>query len=295
MLRSTLGLPAVFFALACSGDAQDPPRAPASSLDEPSDGAFPVVVVDAAGDEHRFERPPTRIISLVPSATETLLALGAGDRLIARTDFDTMAAVAMLPSVGGGLDPSLEVLVVQEPDLVIRFEGPSSAGAAGRFAELGIPSLAIRPDGIEDVRQIVRLLGRVTGATAGADSLLSEIDATLDRVRDAVRGRPPVKVAFLLGGPAPWAAGAGSYIDQLLTLAGGENVFADLGQLYAQVSPESLVVRDIDLILLPDGADPTPGVGRPVRYVPESIQFPGPRLGEATLALAEILHPEAFR
>ncbi len=293
MRRDLLGLSAALVALACSGEAPDP-QVNAADSDQPPAG-FPVVVVDAAGAEHRFERPPSKIISLVPSATETLLALGVGPRLVARTDFDTAAAVVHLPSVGGGLDPSLEVLVVHEPDLVIHFLGPNSAATASRFAEFGIPSLAIRPDGIDDVRMIMRLLGRVTGEVALADSLVRTIDATLVRVAEAVRGRPPVRVAFLLGGAAPYAAGPGSYVHQLLTLAGGRNVFADLGQLYAPVSLESLVVREIDFILLPEGAAPPPGVDRPVRFVPESIQFPGPRLGEATLALAEILHPEAFR
>lgn len=294
MRRNLLGLSAVLVALACSSAAPDR-QAEAVHSDQPPDG-FPVVILDAAGVEHRFERPPSKIISLVPSATETLLALGVGPRrLVARTDFDTAAAVAHLPSVGGGLDPSLEVLVVHEPDLVIHFLGPNSAGTVSRLAEFGIPSLAIRPDGIDDVRMMMRLLGRVTGELELADSLVATIDATLVRVGEAVRGRPPVRVAFLLGGPAPYAAGPGSYVHQLLTLAGGRNVFADLGQLYAQVSLESLVVREIDFILLPEGAEPPPGVDRPVRFVPKSIQFPGPRLGEATLALAKILHPEAFR
>ncbi|GMR12499.1 MAG: ABC transporter substrate-binding protein [Gemmatimonadota bacterium] len=292
MRRNLLGLPAVLFTLACSGAAPEP-QAEAANPDHPPDG-FPVVVVDAAGVEHRFERPPSRIISLVPSATETLLALGVGPSLVARTDFDTAAAVAHLPSVGGGIDPSLELLVVHEPDLIIHFLGPNSAGTANRFAEFGIPSLAIRPDGIDDVRRIIQLFGRVTGRAALADSLVRTIDATIRHVAEAVRGRPPVRVAFLLGGDAPYAAGPGSYVDQLLTLAGGQNVFADLGQLYAQVSLESLVVRQIDVLLLPEGAKPPPGVDRTVRFVPESIQFPGPRLGEATLALAKILHPAAF-
>lgn len=293
MRRILPGLSAALVALACSGEAPDP-QAKAPNSDQPPDG-FPVVVVDATGAEHRFERPPSKIISLVPSATETLLVLGVGARLVARTDFDTAAAVVHLPSVGGGLDPSLEVLVVHEPDLVIHFLGPNSAGTASRFAEFGIPNLAIRPDGIDDVRMIMRLLGRVTGKVALADSLVGTIDATLVHVAEAVRGLPPVRVAFLLGGAAPYAAGPGSYVHQLLTLAGGQNVFADLGQLYAQVSLESLVVREIDFLLLPEGAEPPPGIDRPVRFVPESIQFPGPRLGEATLALAKILHPEAFR
>ena len=174
MRRNLLVLPAVLFVLACPGEAPNP-NVEAANPDQPPDG-FPVVVVDAAGAEHRFERPPSKIISLVPSATETLLALGVGPSLVARTDFDTAAAVVHLPSVGGGLDPSLEVLVIHEPDLVIHFLGPNSAGTASRFAEFGIPSLAIRPDGIDDVRVIMRLLGRVTGTIELADSLVGTID-----------------------------------------------------------------------------------------------------------------------
>ena len=293
MRWSTLGLLAALSALGCAGDIPDSQAEPIESY-QPSAG-FPVVVVDVAGTEHRFVRPPARIVSLVPSATETLLVLGVSGNLVARTDFDTDPALADLPSVGGGLDPSLEVLLVHEPDLVIHFHGPNSSEMVDRLEEFGIPSFAIRPDGVEDAREIMRTLGQVTGSVARSDSILGDIDATLDRVTRAVRGLSPVRVAFLLGGPAPYAAGPGSYVHQLLELAGGENVFSDLTQLYAQVSLESLVVREIDLLLLPEGGSAPPGVDHAVRYVPKSIQFPGPRLGEAALALAEILHPEAFR
>lgn len=262
----------------------------------PGSSSEPAVrVTDDADRRIRLVRPPSRIVSLVPSATEILLDLGAGARLIGRTDFDTLPPLDTLPSVGGGLHPSIERLVALEPDLVIRFAAASDRRTPDRLDALGIRHLAVRPDGVDDVRRIVTMLGRVVGARARADSLVARIDSTLADVAARVQHLPRKRVAFVLEGSPPWVAGPGTFIDQLLEVAGGENVFSDLGDLYGPVSPEAFVSRSIDVVVSVEGARlDLPERDFPVRRVSSDIQTPGPDLGESARELARALHPEAF-
>ncbi len=254
-----------------------------------------------AGEEGSPQREPPppaprRIVSLVPSATLTLQALGAAELLVGRTDYDSAASLAHLPSVGGGIHPNLEALVALEPDLVIRFDGESDPSTVARLDDLGIPHLALRPDGIPHVRESIRILGEVVHHQEEGDSILAHLDETLDRIRRRVDGMPPVRVAYLLGGNPPWAAGPETFIGELLEVAGGVNVFADLGGLYGPVSQEEILAREIDLIIAPRGSELSlPTWEIPVRRVPTELEIPGPNLPESALELARTLRPEAFR
>lgn len=257
---------------------------------------FPVRLVDAAGDTILFQDPPGRIISLVPSASQILLALGAGRHLVGRTDFDTARALAHLPSVGGGLNPSLEAIAALDPDLVIRFGGESDPTTSLRLHHLGIPHVAVRPDGLRDIQRTIRQLGMVTGMVAEADSILDAMARDLERLETRVAGRPPVRVAYILGGSPPWVAGPGSYLQELLELAGGVNVFSDLEGLYGPVNAEVFLVREMDLILAPEGAEVVlPEIPTPLRRVSPGLEIPGPELARQAWSLARILHPGAFR
>ncbi|MDX1567267.1 MAG: ABC transporter substrate-binding protein [Longimicrobiales bacterium] len=275
---------------ACGVDDESPGDENGSEAPAPA-----IRIQDDAGREVTLSEPPERIVSLVPSATETLVALGAGDRLVARTDYDTLPRLRSLPSVGGGLHPNLERLVALGPDLVIRFAGPSDRSTPSRLTELGIPHLAVRPDGIEDVRRIVRMMGQVARVPNRADSLVAEMDSTLSRIAGRVGSRPPRRVAFVLGGSPPWVAGPGTFVDELIHLAGGRNAFSDLGDLYGPVSREAFVARDIDLVLTTRRGelDFVPS-DIPVRRVPAGVETPGLDLGESARILARILHPDAF-
>ncbi len=257
---------------------------------------FPLRLEDATGAVLILPRPPARIVSLVPSGTLILQSLGAQDLLVGRSDFDTDTALVHLPSVGGGQSPSMERLISLDPDLVILFAGESDPSTPARLSDLGIPVFSIRPDGVADVQQIIRQLGAVTGREGAADTLLKEMNETLAEVHGRVRDLRLVRVAYLLGGSPPWVAGGGTFIDELLTAAGGENVFADLGSLYAPVSPEELLVRRIDLLLAPVGAElRLPDLGIPLQRVSPDLELPGPGLAQRALELAALLHPEGFR
>lgn len=254
--------------------------------------ASDVRLVDATGTELVLERPARRVVSLVPSATETLHAMGAAGVLVGRTDFDREPWAARLPSVGGGIEPDLEALVALEPDLVVRFAGEQDPRTPARLDALGIPHLAVRPDRIEDIYATAEILGRATGYERAADSLASEIRAELDAIATSVRGLERVRTAYVLGGTPPWVAGPGTYIAEVVSLAGGENVFADLVALYAAVSPEELRTREIDVVLLAEGTafDRSLTPGARVERVGDALEIPGPDVVGAAHRVAELLH-----
>jgi iron complex transport system substrate-binding protein len=262
----------------------------------PGPPGFPLTILDASGETLVLNSPPRRIVCLVPSGSETLLRLGASELLVGRTDFDTLSALAHLPSVGGGLNPNLEALIALEPDLVIRFSGESDPSTPGALGQMGILHMAIRPSSVADVRKIIRDLGEITARKDAAASLLDAMEATLEEVRARVQDRPKVRVGYILGGTPPWVAGPGSYIEELLEIAGGENVFFDLEVLFGPVNAEVFLVRPIDLLLAAEGADVSiPESVAPLRRVSPSLEIPGPDLASAALELARILHPEAFQ
>ena len=275
---------AAFLSSACDG---------AVPADGPTRSAAGIAVVDADDREIRLSAPAARIVSLVPSATLTLQALGAGDQVVARTDFDTAAWARDLPSVGGGIEPSMEALVAARPDLVIRFGGPQDPRTPTRLDELGIPHVAIRPDRIADVLEGMELLGAVTGRGVAAASLTEAIRDTLDAIRTRSAGKEPVRVAYVLGGTPPWVAGPGTYIDELIRLAGGTNVFADLDRLYGAVSPEEFVAREIDLVVTPSGSRFERRLAPGARFVEvgPSMELPGPDVATAALEMERALHP----
>ncbi|HUF74930.1 MAG TPA: helical backbone metal receptor [Longimicrobiales bacterium] len=273
--------------LACTAEAPSDDR-----LDAGAAAPSEVRLVDASGAEVVLARPARRVVSLVPSATETLRAMGADAVLVGRTDFDDQPWAARLPSVGGGIGPDIEAVVALEPDLVVRFAGEQDPRTPPRLDALGIPHLAVRPDRIEDIYRTAELLGRATGFEAASDSLVAATRAGLAAVARSVRGLERLRVAYVLGGTPPWVAGPGTYIDEVVALAGGDNVFADLGALYSAVSPEELRSREIDVVLLSEGAsyDRALTPNTRIERVGEELEIPGPDVVDAAHEVALLLH-----
>jgi len=286
---------AALFAAACAGGEPDA-SAPAARTDEDASGR-PIRVVDAMGDTVALSAPAHRIVSLVPSATETLQAIGATDALVGRTDFDTQTWARSIPSVGGGIEPNLEALVALEPDLVIRFGGSQDPRTPARLAELGIPSLAVRPDHVDDIYATAEMLGAATGHEARADSLVRALRLGLRGLEEAAAALPRKRIAYVLGGTPPWVSGPGTYIDEIVSLAGGDNVFSDLDALYSPVSPEQLRTRDIDVVLVSSAetfdASFTPDAR--VVVIGDVLEIPGPDVIDAAYLVAEALHGRRLR
>jgi iron complex transport system substrate-binding protein len=268
----------------------EPPPAPTPPEEE---SPYPLTLRDDAGREVVLEEEPLRIISLVPAATGIFQALGEGNRLVGRTDYDLDPELSHLPSVGGGLHPSVEQLVALAPDLVVRFEGESDQATPASLDAAGIQHIAVRPDTIGDVRRMIGTLARITDVPEEGERLLTLLDGELDRVRRLVEGEPRIRVAFLLGGDPPWVVGQGTFLDELLEIARGDNVFGDVGPLYSPVSVEEVIRRAPTLLLAPEGARIPSGLAHlPLRRVPTDIQAPGHRVGSSAVELARVIHPE---
>jgi iron complex transport system substrate-binding protein len=223
----------------------------------------PRVIVDDAGDSVRLSAAPARIVSLNPTTTELLFALGLGARVVGRTRWcDFPAAARAVPSVGDGFPPNIEAVLEQRPDLVVIYRSGVNDGAVQRLRELGVPVLALRTDRLEDLSRAARTLGAAAGVPAAGDSLAAVLDSTLAIARNSSAGVPTTSVVILASTDPPIAIGAGSYLHEVVELAGGRNLFADLPAASAAVSLEALTARSPDVILAV-GTAPGPGLDRP--------------------------------
>lgn len=224
-----------------------------------------VTAVDDAGREVTLPAPAERVVSLLPAGTETLFAIGAGDVVVGRTRYDVDPHLIDLPSVGGGLDPSLEALVALRPDLVLAFETASESRIRHRIEQLGIPVFAIKTEDTTDIYRNIERLGTMVGRDAAAAALRDSIRAELREVSAAAAQLAwnPTAVYVASIDPAILAGGS-TYIGQLIGLAGGEALeFGELeGPRWPQVSLETLVEAQPDVVILPVGADPTSSVAR---------------------------------
>ena len=269
-------------------------------------GEGAIVVVDDARDTVRLDRPASRVVSLVPASTELLFAIGAGTQVVGRTRWcDYPAAAARVPDVGDGIQPNLEAILAQRPDLVVMYQSGSNAEAAGRLREMGIPVVQLRTDLLESVGRHAILLGQLTGHRDEGDSLAQEFSAALMAATVSVhpsRAAPKRQTVFVPTWDQPLITiGSGSFLDELITRAGGVNVFHDLPAPSAPVSLEAVAARDPDLILTTSTAEPA-FAGRPewqvlravrerrfVRIHGSEFDRPGPRSPAAITALTAAL------
>ena len=302
---STAALAAALLA-GCGGRADRGARASSASPDSA------LSVVDDAGHAVRLEHPARRIVALVPAVTETVIAVGAGGRLVGRTDYDRGEMVERLPSVGGGLDPSIEKLVSLHPDLVLGWETSGRPELRDRLTALGIPVFSIKTEDTTDVFRAVRNLGRLTGRTRAADSLAASLRGELEAVRASVAGAARPTVFYMAWNDPPLTAGPRTFVSQVIEVAGGRNVFADQAALWPTVSIEEIVRRQPEYVVVPRGEQGAERVeamkrapgwrelralreGRGVMVPAEVVNQPGPRLGEAARAMRDAIHPELRR
>ena len=268
----------------------------------PRGGAAALTVSDDAGRLVALAQPARRIVSLSPAVTELLFALGVGDRVVGRTTWcDYPPVVRLVPSVGDGLNPSLEAIAARRPDLVVLYRSPLNETAAAQLTRLGSAAVVLRQDRLEDVARAARLLGRLAGRPAAGDSLAD----SLSRLLAAPAPPSGRRLAFVVWDNPPIVIGAGSYLDQLATLAGAENVFHDIGAASAAVALETIVTRDPDVIVVvSDSVEPRPPAlarrpewrviravreGRFVYLVGSLFGWPGPRAGVAAAELRRLL------
>lgn len=261
-------------------------------------------IIDERGVQVTLAAPPQRIVSLLPSLTETVCALGACQRLVGVDRYSNFpAAVRALPQVGGGLDPNIEAIVALQPDLVLM---SVSSRAAERLEALGLKVAALDTKSHADVRRVLGQVDKLLG-THAAPRVWQAIEAG---IAEAARSLPPaargLRVYFEVS-RGPYAAGEASFIGETLARLGARNVVpASLGP-FPKLNPEYVVRADPDVIMIGNRSmqamAPYPGWQR-IKAVreqricvfpneeAETIVRPGPRMAEAAWLMARCLREQ---
>ena len=317
----TIDLLAGLLLAACAAPAHSPvpPTAPADPTSQPTEAPRPTVesisAVDGLGRQVALPEPAGRVVSLAPSNTEILFAIGAGDQVVGRDDFSDYPLEAVeVPSIGstyGVLNP--EPIVGLEPDLVLA-AGITPPEHIEALEAVGLTVFVVgNPDTFPTLFDNIALVGRLTGHEPEAIALVDNLAARHEAVVAAIQGLEPVSVFYEVDGSdpaAPWTTGSGTFQQLMFELAGAENIAADL-QGWGQLSLEEIVVRDPQVIIF--GAGPfvpttvdslksRPGWGAVAAVAQDRVyavdtdllDLPGPRLVEGLEQVARLLHPEAF-
>lgn len=284
----TCALLALLFVAACRGS-------------EPSSRS---VATDDFGDTIRIAAPPQRIVSLNPTTTELLFAIGAGSRVVGRTTWDTYPEeVRRVPDLGPGLRPNIEAVLAARPDLVILYASNDNRDPARRLRAAGVPTVAYRADRIADFARVTQALGRITGDTIAAHTVVDTAGRTLARVLAQTAALPRPRAVWIAWESPLLAIGGGSWLSELLGVAGARNIYDSLPQPSPAVVFEDLVRRDPDVVLASPNtrahvlADPrwrtlrAVREGRVLAFDTTLINGPSAAIGASARNLAHLLHP----
>jgi len=281
-------------------------------LPRPRPTAAGFAVHDMTGRALTLPAPPERIVSLVPSVTEIVYALGGEARLAGRTDFcDWPPAAQAKPSVGGMIAPNLEALAALRPDLVVMTPSGNRHETMEQIRRLGVPIYLVDVHRVAQMMDVIARLGALTGREAAVGALVDRLTRRIDAVRRAVAPFPRPRVLYALW-PEPLIVPArDSHITEMIALAGGDSVTAEDPGDYPRLSLEAAVARAPEVIVLarhgktapPAGLEkwqrltslPAVRRGRVQSVDGNLVHRYGPRLVDGIEALARIIHPEAFR
>lgn len=283
----------------------------------PTPSEAPIVVTDGLGKQISLPAPAQRVISLAPSNTEILFALGAGSQIVGRDSFsDYPEEAKSLLDIGGGFSElNVEVILAQKPDLVLA-SSLTSPEQIDALEKAGLTVFVLtNPKDFNGLYENLRLVAQLTGRQVEAEALVTQLEQRVAAVESKLSDVTDHPLVFYeLDGTepnAPWTPGPGTFIDTLIRMAGGENLGASLQSEWVQVSLEELIARQPDLILLGDatwggvtvdavaaraGWDALQAVrdGKVYPFDDNLVSRPGPRLVEGLEAMARLLHPQLF-
>lgn len=277
-------------------------------------GAAPAAAgtyVDMLGREVVLSAPPRRIVSLVPSVTELIFALGGEARLAGVTDYcDFPPAARRKPSIGGMLAPSLETIATLRPDLVIATDSGNRQEIFGQLGRLGIPVYLVHASRVAQMMDVAARLGELTDRRAAVATLRARLERRIEAVVKAVRARPRPRVLYVLWPEPLIVPGRDAIVTELIALAGGESITAAEPSDYPRFSLEAAVARAPEIIVLArhgTGSGPIPRApwdrlghlpaiksGRIHAVDGDVLHRYGPRIVEGLERLARVIHPEAF-
>jgi iron complex transport system substrate-binding protein len=268
-------------------------------------------VIDPTGRRFTIDHQPRRIVSLVPSVTELMYAIGAEDLLVGVTDFcDYPPAARKKPRVGGMLAPSLETMVAMKPDIVIATTAGNREETFTQLEQLHMPVYVVNPTNVADVLDLISRLGALTGREQAAAQLAASLQKRIDAVAARVRTAPRSRVLYVLWPDPLIVPGKGSLVSELIDLAGGASVTADMGEPYPRMSLEAAITRSPQVIILASHGSgqgrmarekwerftalPAVKAGRLYTVDGSLLHRYGPRVVDGVEQLARAIHPEAF-
>jgi iron complex transport system substrate-binding protein len=262
------------------------------------------------GGVHAAAPGPRRIVSLAPSVTETLFALGFGARLVGVTTYcDYPAEARKLPKIGGFMSPSLETIVAQRPDVVIGVISATDPVKARELERLGLKVTLVSLTSVKEILNSIKTIAQLMGSMAAGEMLVGKISRQMEQVKQRVAAAPRRSVLLAVGLRPLVAVGGGNFIDELITLAGGENIAANAAQPWLNL-PDEYVIAKAPQVIIEAGMGSERGPStknwsdlpsipavkeqRVYAYPSDKILRPGPRIGEGLEEIARLLHPECF-
>jgi len=273
----------------------------------------PGAYTDDMGREVSIDKAPQRIVSHVPPITEILFALGLGEKVVGVSDYcDYPEEAKSKPSVGNYFNPAIENIVALEPDLVLT-DGHSES--IKQLDTLGIKYLVIDPQDIEGIFKDIEILGKVAGVEDRAKKLVDDMKRDISNVVSRVEGAPRVRAFYVVDATDlnnPWTAGPGTFVDSLITMAGGENIAAKAPAPWVQLSIEQVVSSDPEVVILPaehgtaftslEVLEEHPAwreitavkQGRICIIDGDLVEGYGPRIIQGLEEIAKAIHPELF-
>jgi len=276
----------------------------------------PGAYTDDMGREVSIDKAPQRIVSHVPPITEILFALGLGEKVVGVSDYcDYPEEAKLKPSVGDYYNPSVEAIVAQAPDLVLTDGEGLTEDIIPQLENLGITCVVINPKSIDGILKDIELLGKVTGVEKEAGALVTEMSSHFAQVASQVQGARKVRAFYVIDATDlnnPWTAGPGTFVDSLITMAGGENIAAKAPAPWVQFSIEQVVSSDPEVVILPaehGTAFTSPEVleehpawreitavkqGRICIIDGDLVDGYGPRIVQGLEVIAKAIHPELF-
>ncbi|WP_027964835.1 ABC transporter substrate-binding protein [Halalkalibacillus halophilus] len=270
--------------------------------------SYPVTFTDKSGEEVTIEEAPESIVSVIPSATEGVFAVGAGDQVVGVSEWANYPEEVHDIEKVGDMNLNIEQIVSLEPDVVIADLDNGESVEALR--EAGLNVVVLGAQSLEEVYEDLELLGQATGNVEEANDVIENMQAEVEAVEEAVAEVPEDerKSVWMEVGPELYSGGEGSFLDQLITLAGGENIIGD-EQGWPQVSEEVIIERDPDVIITTYGATTEDAEEQVLSREQwqgitaieneevydvhtDIVSRSGPRLAEGLRAIAEILYPD---
>jgi iron complex transport system substrate-binding protein len=255
-----------------------------------------------------------RIISLAPSVTETVFALGLGDRLVGVSVYcDYPPAAQQIDRVGTFLTPNVEVIVAKRPDVIIAVPSPGNQTSVQALRRLGLKVVLVDPNSVAEIKESLVTIGRALDHEAAAHALVARIDARIDAVQARLGDAPARKVLMVVGQTPLIAVGTGTFQDELIRMAHGTNLAASAGGTWPRLSIEFAIAAAPEVIIDTSmgneeqvGAAPAMDFWKGFPTIPAvrdrhvygykayQVLRPGPRIGEAFEDIARFIHPERF-